>query len=120
MNEDKFKNVEYVGFDEHPDQEAKARQLTEVLANEIRTWREDVEVRWNPHPDPTGVLDLTLSLTLPNGVSDTRTGTFTENDFSRPSWLASRCRRVWSGLLGGLIEQLDNRIQSWLFEPAGA
>jgi hypothetical protein len=114
-----FKSVEYAGFDGRPDLKAKAEQLTPVLANEIRTWRDDVEVRWSPHPDPAqGVLDLTLSLRLPNGVSETRTGTFTPEDFSRETWLASRCGRVWSDLLGRLIAQLDSRVEEWLLETA--
>jgi hypothetical protein len=116
-----FKSVEYAGFDGQPDLKAKAEQLTTVLANEIRTWRDDVEVRWSPHSDPAaGVLDLTLSLTLENGVSGTQTGTFTMTDFERESWLASRCRRVWSDLLGVLLEQQDERIREFLFEPAEA
>ncbi|MCE9564708.1 MAG: hypothetical protein K8U57_21965 [Planctomycetes bacterium] len=116
-----FKNVEYADFDRQPELEAKARELTPILANEIRTWREDVSVRWSPHKDSSsGVLDLTLSLALPNGVAEMRTGTLLAEDFERERRLASRCGQVWSDLLGGLIGQLDNRVQEFFLEPAEA
>jgi hypothetical protein len=113
-----FKSVEYAGFDGHPELKAKAEQLTGVLAREINTWRERVEVRWTPHPNPaTGVLDLTLSLTLPNGVSATRSGTVTAEDSTRDPWLAARCRRVWSELLGLLLNIMDERIREFILDP---
>ena len=116
-----FKSVEYAGFESHPELRATAERLTPVLANEIRTWRDEVRVRWRPHPNPaTGVLDLTLELTLPNGVTESRRGTFSSEDFERPSWLENRCRRVWSDVLGGLIAQQDERVQASFLEPAEA
>ena len=115
-----FKSVEYAGFDGRPELKTKAEQLTPVLAGEIHTWRESVEVRWNPHPNPDGLLDLTLSLTLPNGVSGSVTGTFRPIDFARTSRLASRCGRVWSNLLGELIQQLDARVMEYVFDTAEA
>jgi hypothetical protein len=113
-----FKSVEYVGFEDQPDLKAKAERLTPVLANEVRTWRDDVQVRWNPPANPTGVLDLNLSLTLPNGVSGSATGTFRPTDFERESWLASRCRQVWSDLLGVLLRQQDERSKEYLLQSA--
>jgi hypothetical protein len=115
-----FKSVDYSEVEGSPDLKAKAQQLLPVLANEIRTWRDNVEVRWTPHTGPDGVLDLTLSLTLENGVSETRTGVIRLKDFDRESWLASRCGRVWSDVLGGLINQLDARVQESLLEPTEA
>ena len=116
-----FKNVGYVGFDNQPELKAKAEQLTPVLADEIHRWREDVQVRWAPHPDPaTGVLDLTLSLTLPNGVSGTLGGTFSPKDLAEERLQRSRCRWVWMDLLGVLLEQQDQRIKEYLLQPAEA
>jgi hypothetical protein len=116
-----FKKVEYVGFEGRPDLEAKARQLTPVLAGEVNTWRDDVVVRWSPHHDPaTGVFDLALALTLSNGVEGEITGTFVPADFTRDSWLASRCRRVWSDLLGILLEKQHRRVEEIILTPAEA
>src|SRR5438067_830491 len=104
-----FKKVEYVGFEGRPELKAQAEQLMPVLADEIRRWRDDVEVAWSPHPG-TGDLDLMLSLTLPTGVSATNTGTFTPADLANGLRRASRCGWVWSDLLGLLSSQLMERI----------
>ncbi|MBY0457577.1 MAG: hypothetical protein K2V38_09590 [Gemmataceae bacterium] len=78
-------------------------------------------MRWSSHPDQAaGVLDLTLAVTLPNGVSGTQTGTVTAEDFERDTWLASRCRRVWSDLLGVLLDEQHKRVEAFLSEPAEA
>jgi hypothetical protein len=111
-----FKSVEYVGLDGKPELEAKARQLTLVLANEIRRWRGDVEVRWAPASDPDGALALTLALTLHEGVAATHSGTFTPDDLSEPWLTRSRCRDVWSDLLEDLSHLLDARIRQGLIE----
>ena len=113
-----FKSVEYVGFESNTELRAKAEQLTSVLANEIRRWREDVQVGWSPQRDSfNGALNLTLSLTLPNGISGTHTETFIHGDF-REDWLQrSRCRRAWDGLLGILLEKQQVRTQEYLSEP---
>ncbi len=116
-----FKNVEYAGFEGHPELKAKAEQLTPVLANEIRRWQEDVVVQWKPHPNPTaGVLDLTLSLTLPNGVTGAYTGTFTRKDFEEDWLQRSRCRQVWGDLLGVLLDEQHKRVEESLLETAEA
>ncbi|MCI0702434.1 MAG: hypothetical protein L0241_15230 [Planctomycetia bacterium] len=115
-----FKSVEYVGFEDKPELRARAAELTPLLAKEIQTWREDVVVRWSPSQEPDGIIDLTLSLTLPNGVSATHTGTFRQADFARPPDAMSRCRWVWMDLLGKLIELLDSLNQESILEPAEA
>lgn len=116
-----FKNVEYAGFESHPELRALAEQLTPVLANEIGMWRENVRVKWSPHPDTdTGVLDLTLGLVLPNGVEGEFVGTFVPDDFTRDSWLARRCLWIWSDLLGILLEKQHQRVQEYLAEPVEA
>ena len=115
-----FKSVEYAGFEDKPELRALAERATAVLANEIRTWREDVVVKWKPSQEPERIIDLTLSLTLPNGVSATHTGTFTHVNFARAVDEASRCRWVWMDLLGLLLEQQDQRVQEYLMEPAEA
>ena len=112
-----FKSVEYVGFEGRPDLKTKAEQLTPVLASEINTWRDKVEVRWSPCAGD-GILDLTLALTLPNGVSARQSGTVTAEDFSRNTWLASRCRRVWSDLLGILLDKQHQRVEDFILSPA--
>lgn len=111
-----FKSVEYVGFEGNPELEAKARHANDVLAGEINTWREDVEVRWSP-PAGGGVLDLALSLTLPNGVSAARAGTLMASDFADEQDLAWRCRRVWSNLLGILLDKQHRRVLEYFSEP---
>jgi len=116
-----FKKVEYVGFDGKPDLRAKAEQLTPVLAGEIGERQGEVEVTWSPHANSNaGVLDLTLSRTLINGVSGTHTGTFVAADFARDRGAARRGRRVWSDLLGVLLDKQHQRIQETFLEPAEA
>lgn len=111
-----FKSVEYLGFDGQPDLKAKAEQLTPVLVDEVRRWRELVEVVWSPSPDAGGGLNLALSLTLPPGVSGTSLGTIRQKDFHGPRPLRSHCRGVWSDLLGNLSHQLMGRIEASLAE----
>lgn len=66
-----------------------------------------------------GGLELSLSLTLPNGMSGTHTGTFTGEEF-REEWLQRwRCRRVWDDLLGVFLGELQRRNLEYLSEPAG-
>jgi hypothetical protein len=114
-----FKNVEYIGFEDKPDLKAKAEQLTSILAGEIHRWRDDVEVRLSSPPgsvaDP---LELTLSLTLPNGVSAMHSGTFVDGDFASERRAARRCRRVWSDLLGILLEKQHERIEESILEAS--
>jgi hypothetical protein len=112
-----FKSVEYAGFEGHPELRAKAEQLTPVLANEIRRWRTDVEVQWAPDPASAGALTLALALALPNGVAGARTGTFEPDDLAESWLIRSRCRSIWSDLLGDLSQQLDARLKEAVSEP---
>ena len=116
-----FKSVQYVGFEGRPDLKAKAEQLTPVLADEIRRWREGVAVKWSPHPDAaSGVLDLTLSLTLQNGVSGTHTGSFTQKQLDEDCLRRGRCRLVWDDLLGVLLDEQHKRVEEGFLETAEA
>jgi hypothetical protein len=116
-----FKNVEYVGFERQLELKAKAERLTPVLAGEVGGREGEIEVRWAPHSDPhTGVLDLTLSRTLENGVSATHTGAFATGDFARDWDLRWRCRRVWDDLLGVLLDKQHQRVQEAILEPTEA
>jgi hypothetical protein len=108
-----FKKVEYVGFEGNPQLKTKAEQLTPVLAEEIRRWREKVEVRWVP---AGGALELTLSLTLCEGISGSQTGTIEPHDLTEEWLVRSRCRDVWSDLLEILSVQLKGRIEEALSE----
>lgn len=114
-----FKSVEYYGFDGQPQMKLKAEQLTSVLASEIHRWREDVGVLWSPDPtNPSEILNLTLSLILPNGVSGSAFGTFLATDLTEDWRLRSRCRGIWSDLLGKLLTKQDERVKEFLFESA--
>lgn len=114
-----FKSVEYAGFDGRPDLRAEAEQLTPVLADMIGDRRDVIDVRWAPPADATGVLDLTLRRTLPNGVEGEFTGTFVPDDFARPRRLRLRCNDVWSDLLGVLLDKQHQRVQELFLEPMG-
>lgn len=112
-----FKQVEYVGFEGQPELRARAETLAPVLAGEIHSWRDDVEVKWSPAPEqPRGSVKLTLSLSLPNGVSETHSGTIAPADLVNDSRSASRCGRVWYDLLGSVVRQLDRRVEASLLE----
>ena len=113
-----FKKIEYLGFEGQPALKVRAEQLTSVLANEVRTWRDDVEVLWSPVPEGGG-LNLTLSLALPSGATGSAQGTFRPKDFAEEWLLRSHCRQVWSDLLGVLSGRLMGRIRESLAEPAG-
>jgi hypothetical protein len=116
-----FKKVEYAGFDSNPELKAKAEQLTPVLAGQIGRWRDDIAVTWSPQPSaPSQQLNLTLSLTLPNGVGGSALGTFSPADLSDAWLIRSRCRGVWSDLLGVLLEKQNQRVQECLLETAEA
>ncbi|VTT96807.1 unnamed protein product [Gemmataceae bacterium] len=114
-----FKSVEYAGFESHPELRATAERLTPVLGNEIRTWRDQVSVEWRPGPDAMpGSLELTLTLTLENGVAGEASGTFTSDDLGE-AWLErSRCRWVWDGLLEVLLDKQHQRTEEYLSAPA--
>lgn len=114
-----FKSVEYVGFEGQLELKMKADQSTTVLANEIHRWREDVEVRWSPDPsNPSSILNLTLSLILQNGVTESAFGQFLQSDRTEEWRLRSRCRSVWLNLLGKLLKKQDERVKEFLFETA--
>lgn len=116
-----FKKVEYTGFEHEPDARIKAQQLTQVLVSEIRRWREDVEVSWSPDPvNPATTLNLSLSLTLPNGVSGSASGTFSPKDFSEDWLLRWRCGEIWSDLLDELFDKQDKRVKEAIFDIAEA
>jgi hypothetical protein len=116
-----FKKVEYLGFDELPELRAKAEELTRVLANAIHRWRGEVEAQWSPAPRfQAGVLELTLSLALPNGVSATFAGIFTKEDFEEPWLQRSRCRQIWGDLLGVLLDEQHKRVEQSLLEAVEA
>jgi hypothetical protein len=112
-----FKAVEYVGFEGKPELEAQARHVTPALADEIRRWRDDIEVRWAPAP-ADGALKLTLSLTLAEGISGSQTGTFEPNVLAEDWLVRNRCRGVWADLLGTLSVELEARIEEALSEPS--
>jgi hypothetical protein len=114
-----FKNIEYVGFDGKPELRMRAEELNPVLAGEINTWRDSVEVKWGPAQGSSG-LSLSLSLSLPNGVRESRSGTIPSEAFDNPLRRASRCGRVWYDLLGGVVRKIDARIEKSLFETAEA
>jgi hypothetical protein len=114
-----FKKVEYAGFEGHPELEAKAKQLTPVLAEEIGAWRGSVEVRCNP-TQIAGAIALTLALTLPNGIEGEVTGTFVPTDFASARRLAHRCLRIWSDLLGVLLDKQHQRVEEFILAPAEA
>src|SRR5213075_1660396 len=109
-----FKSVEYVGFEDRPDLKAKAEQLAPVLAGELLRWRENVEVRWAPAS--CGAIELTLSLTLAEGIGGSQTGTFEPDGFLDPRLVRTRCRDVWSDLLWCLSVELETRIEEALTE----
>jgi hypothetical protein len=112
-----FKSVEFSGFEEKPGLKLKAEQLTNVLAGEIHRWRDEVEVQWSPDPaDPASILKLTLSLTLPNGLSESVKGSFMPKDGSEEWLVRSRCREIWSDLLGNLLNKQDKRVKESLLE----
>jgi hypothetical protein len=114
-----FKSVEYAGLDGQPELKMKAEQLTSFLASEIHRWREDVEVRWSlGSANPANSLNMTLSLTLPNGVAESAFGTLSPKDLAEDWRLRSRCRGIWSDLLGGLLKKQDERVKESLFESA--
>jgi hypothetical protein len=116
-----FKKVEYSGFEGRADLKSTAEQLTNVLAGEIHRWRDDVEVRWSPDPgDPSATLTLDMSLTLPNGIAESAFGTFLPKDREEDWLIRSRCRSIWSNLLGGLLKKQDERVKEFLFESAEA
>lgn len=115
-----FKSVEYAGFEGRPQLQAKAEQLTAVLAGAVGVPQGEVEVRWAPAADPHDVLDLTLRRALPNGVRGESTGTFVSHDFSTPRWLRLRCLQAWDDLLGVLLDKQHERVQALFLEPTEA
>lgn len=117
-----FKSVEYAGFDGRPELKAKAEQLTPVLADEIRSWRDQVEVTWRPAgPDPASGLELSLSLSLPNG-SGGATGHVRARDLApgEEGWLRSALRGVWMDALDVLIAQMSARREASALDPVEA
>ena len=63
---------------------------------------------------------VTVIITLPNGVRESRSGTIPSEAFDNPLRRASRCGRVWYDLLGGVVRKIDARIEESLFETAEA
>jgi len=103
-----FKSVDYVGFEGKLELLAQAERANLLLAGEIRTWREDVEVVWRPATnDPRATLELTLGLKLPNAAG-TGTGNIRKWVFDpgEEGELRSDLRGVWLNLLDVLIDQM--------------
>lgn len=116
-----IKSVEYAGFDGHPELKAKAEWLNTMLAWEARRWRDGVRVLWSPAPtDPAASLNLTLALTLENGVSGSALGTFSPKDLADEWWVRSRYRQVWGDLLGVLLDKQHKRVEEAFLETVEA
>lgn len=113
-----FKSVEYVGFDADPDLRAKAERATAALTGVIRSWRDEVAVKWKPaEPDSGALLEVTLALTLPN-ASGAVTGGLRTRDFDStlPGALRMPLGDIWMDLLDVLLGQMAARREASLAE----
>lgn len=99
-----FKQVEYVGFENHPELRAMAERATPILADEIRTFRDEVAVEWECHFEEPSAIELTLTLQLPIG-SATTSRYLDQTDFQDDEEFRSCCRKVWWNLLDQIVDQ---------------
>ena len=116
-----FKKLEYIGFDGHPDLLALAEGATPLLADEVRTWRDEVEVSWEaaPDPSPTRGVYLELRLKLPTSTGIVRR-LLTVSDFADERRARAACRSIWGRLLDKHLEQHRERLREYLTEPVEA
>jgi hypothetical protein len=117
-----FKSVDYSGVENSPDLKAKADYATAILGQLIRTWRDDVEVAWRSTThDSKSVLELTLSLTLPN-ASGSASGRISGLAFQpgNEGLLRMDLREVWLDLLDLLIAQMDANLEESFSESVEA
>ncbi len=116
-----FKTLTYTGFAGHADLLVLAERATPLLADEIRTWKEEVEVTWEVVPTPPDgeCLVLELRLKLPNSTGIVRR-------FIRPQDVADErdlrraCRDTWGRLLDKHLEQSSERLKQFLSTPVEA
>jgi hypothetical protein len=106
-----FKSVEYAGFEGRPELRALAERTTAVLADEIRTWRDQVSVVWGPGQGAQPPINLTMRLTFPDVTVSTRWA-FHTSDFTNEDSLRVRCRRAWRTLLDRLTEYDSKRFDA--------
>jgi hypothetical protein len=114
-----FKSVEYAGFDDHPALRAEAERATLVLASEVGTWHDRIEVEWEARPDNPKGLELTLALDLPIG-SGTGSRFIPIGEFADDDLLRHRLRGVWDRALGGILEKRKKVWDEILHQPAEA
>lgn len=102
-----------------PELKARVEQLTPVLADRIRRWRDDIVVTWSPEPsDPVNCLNLTLVMSLPNGVTGSVMTTFTPVDLADEGRTRRLCRDVWADLLGVMLLKQGAWIREDLLAPS--
>lgn len=109
-----FKNIDYTGLKGQPELQHLAEQATTVLANLIRTWRDEVIVTWRSAPTGSdAVLELTLNLEMSNTVHSA-SGLLRRKDFAngKEERLRMSLRDVWLDLLDIMIDQLSANVEA--------
>ncbi|MBX9580770.1 MAG: hypothetical protein K2X87_10725 [Gemmataceae bacterium] len=113
-----FKKLEYLGFRDHPDLLVLAERATSLLADEIRSWREDVEVTWDAAPQSGSVfLELRLALLDWTGIVRRLMGS---GDFADERRIRAACRDAWGRLLDKFLARTKDRLTQFLAEPVEA
>jgi hypothetical protein len=114
-----FKSVEYSSLDGQPELRQLAERATEVLAGLIRSWRDEVQVTWQPVPTNSGAnLELTLNLDLPN-ASHSASGLLRRRDFElgEEELLRMNLREVWLDVLDLLIAKVSADLEESSANP---
>ena len=112
-----FKSVEYVGFENDAELALLVRRLMPVLEDEIRTWKDDIAVRWCSETQATssGVrLDLTLTL---NDKTVSANRLISNHDLHDDAEARYQIRRVWVSVLDRYLETSLQRLRESLLQP---
>lgn len=113
-----FKNVEYSGFEGHPDWLLLAERGTALLRDEIRSMWESVTVGWGVRNGPAAALAVTTTLDLPIGIGR-GARVIPVAEFTDEGLVRSRLRAAWDQTLGNLLEKRKPVWDELLREPVG-
>lgn len=99
-----FKNVEYAGFDGHPELKSLADRAVAMLASIVRDWDVRIAIELEAYADQPEGVEIAATLELP-AASGKGSRFLTRNELENTELLESRCRAIWGRTMDGYIER---------------
>lgn len=111
-----FKSVTYVGLENQPELRRQAEVATQVLAEEVTRFQENLSVEWTLGENLPASLCVQLTLDLPTGSARAKQEILPE-DLIDPDQLSYRLRRIWQSVLDRFIHGSFERMDQLSRQP---